>query len=442
MRTARHLPQRRRAAEDAQRHFGVNASIRSNSKMNFNWSRLLRARRLDLRAFSATQRLCGKYLGALAILLVPGVAHSQTLQVRVENKLPIARDAETVALPWAQITQQLPRATASLIRVMESVSQRELTTQALDHNADGQIDSLLFQTSLQPNEIKVYAIEAATPTAKPVARVHVKFVPEREDVAWESDRIAFRTYGKKLWELENLHTNGIDVWPKRTRELVLDRWYAKGHDGYHVDVGEGADFYQVGTTLGTGGTGIWKNDQLFRGDNFLEHKIIADGPIRLIYELRYGTVDAGGTKVTERKRVSMDAGQYFFKQQSTFTSSDDKELHIAIGLVKRPGMIGSSLKDRDWAWVTGWGPIEPRTKGHGDLGTAAFMHKSQLFDTREISNHYLVIGRVQPGQTLTSYVGAGWTSSRDFDSAEDWWKQVDGFAQRLGSPLIVSVVAR
>jgi pectinesterase len=378
-------------------------------------------------------------LGVVAVA-TSGIAQTPNLTIRVENKLNIAREAETIALAWSQVTSELPTATPTRIRVVESVSQREVTTQGLDGNADGQVDSLLFQASLQPNEIKVYVVEPVAPTAKPVAGVHVKFVPEREDVAWESDRIAFRTYGKKLWELENLHTNGIDVWPKRTRNLVLDAWYAKGHDGYHVDVGEGADFYQVGPTLGTGGTGVFKGDSLYRGDNFLAHKIIADGPIRLIYELEYGAIDAAGTKVTERKRVSMDAGQHFFKQQSVFAASNATDLQIAVGLVKRPNMIGSSSKERGHAWLTGWGPIEPRTRGHGDLGTAVLMDKAQLVDIREIGNHYLVIGKMKPGQTFTSYVGAGWTSSRDFDSAEDWWRAVDTFAQRLTSPLTITVV--
>lgn len=360
--------------------------------------------------------------------------------VRVENKTGFPRESETVALPWSTVTRELRNASATNVRVREVVSARELTVQALDANADGQTDSLLFQASFQPGEVKQFVVEAAAPTAKPVAGVHVKFVPEREDVAWESDRIAFRTYGKKLWELENLHTNGIDVWPKRTRALVLDAWYAKGHDGYHVDVGEGADFYQVGPTLGTGGTGVLRNDSLFRGDNFLAHKIIADGPIRLIYELEYGAIDAAGVKVTERKRVSMDAGQHFFKQQSVFTSSRGGDLHIAVGLVKRPGMIGSSSKERAYAWLTGWGPIEPRTRGHGDLGTAVLMDRTQLVDIREIGNHYLVIGRATSGQTFTSHVGAGWTSSRDFDDAESWWRAVDTYAQRLGNPLTVTVV--
>ena len=377
----------------------------------------------------------------IVAMLFAAFAHGQspTVELRVRNTLPIAREAETVSLGWQNVLRDLPAAAPGRIRVVDPLSEQELTTQLLDANADGRPDSLLFQVTLQPNETRLLSLQAVAPTAKTNALVHVKFVPEREDVAWESDRIAFRTYGKKLWELENLHTNGIDVWPKRARKLVLDAWYAKGHDGYHVDVGEGADFYQVGTTLGTGGTGIWRNETLYRGDNFLTHRILADGPIRAIFEVDYGTVDAGGLKITETKRVSIDGGQYFFRQESRFSGHTSGELQIAIGLVKRPNAVGSHSKDRAWGWLTLWGPIEPRTRGHGDLGTAVLMSKQQLVDLREVDNHYLAIGKIQPGQTLVNYVGAGWTSSRDFEDVEDWWTTVDNFAQRLATPIVLTV---
>lgn len=382
-------------------------------------------------------------LALLTCIIVTGaaraLAQTPALEVRVENKLPIARASETVALSWALIARELPGVAPVRVRVSERISEKELTTQALDANADGRPDSLLFQTDLAAGEVRAFVISAAASAVKAGARVHAKFVPEREDIAWESDRIAFRAYGKKLWELENLHTNGIDVWPKRTRNLVLDAWYAKGHDGYHVDTGEGADFYQVGPTLGTGGTAIWQDNKLYRGDNFLNHRIVADGPVRAIFELEYGALDAGDRRVVERKRVSIDGGHYFFRQQSTFTGEGTLRLQVAVGLVKRPGMIGSTSKTRDWAWLTGWGPIEPRTRGHGELGTAVLMEKSQLFDTRELDDHYVAIGNVQQGAPLVSYVGAGWTSSRDFESAEDWWREVDSFAQRLSSPVAITV---
>ena len=377
-------------------------------------------------------------LASLMVGSATAASAQERLTVRVQNALALVREDETVALSWATVMRELPGVSAARVRVIDGNTDREVLSQALDGNGDGQIDSLLFQARLWANDVRSYYIEAAAPADSVKARVHAKFVPEREDVAWESDRIAFRIYGKKLWELENLHTNGIDVWPKRTRALVLDRWYDKGHDSYHIDVGEGADYYSVGTTLGGGGTGIWKEGKLYRGDNFLQHRIIADGPIRAIFELEYGPIDAAGTRATERKRVSIDAGQHFFRQESRYTTAASA-LDIAVGVVKRNGMVGSTSKARGWAWVSTWAPVQPNTQGHGELGIALLIDKNVMVDLKEIDDHYLAIGQTRSGQPLVSYVGAGWTSSRDFDRAEDWWKHVDNFAQKLARPLTVTL---
>lgn len=376
-----------------------------------------------------------------ALLLFAASAAAQDparFTVRAENPLALDRGVETIALPWSTVTAQLRAVAPTKVRVLEAVSGRELTAQALDANADGRPDSLLFQFAFGPKEVRTFTVEAAAPQSKVVPGVHAKFVPEREDVAWESDRIAFRIYGKKLWELENLHSNGIDVWPKRTRDLVLDEWYGAGHDSYHVDTGKGADFFQVGPTLGAGGTGLWREGRLFRGDNFLEHRILADGPVRAIFELQYGAIDANGVKATERKRVSIDAGQHVFRQESTF-ASDAGDLQVVVGLAKREGMVGSTSRNRAWSWLTGWGPLPRGLGGHGDLGTVVLVEKAGLLEMRELDDHYVTISNVKAGAPLVSYVGAGWTSSRDFGGAEDWWRYVDSLAQRLEKPVAVTI---
>jgi hypothetical protein len=52
--------------------------------------------------------------------------------------------------------------------------------------------------------------------------------------------------------------SGIDVWGKKVRYPIINKWYARKH--YHEDTGEGADLYSVGTTLGCGGLGYWVDD--------------------------------------------------------------------------------------------------------------------------------------------------------------------------------------
>ena len=143
-----------------------------------------------------------------------------------------------------------------------------------------------------------------------------------------------------------MSSNGIDVWPKSVHALVVEKWYAKGHDEYHIDTGEGADFFDVGETLGAGGTAIWKNDTIYGGDNFKAWKIIANGPVRGIFELRYDPWSGGGVTINEVKRVTVDAGQNLYKAESFFRSDKGSQIPYAIGLVKRPGMHGIESREK------------------------------------------------------------------------------------------------
>ena len=389
--------------------------------------------------------------GALAALLalgaLPAATRAQapnksfTHTVRVENTLPIPREHETVALSWAALRQQNRAIDPSRVHVVDAGG-AALVSQVLDADADGSPDSLLFQASFWPNEAKIFRVVNAAPGTPAKPKVHVKFVPERTDVAWENDRIAFRTYGQLLWQLENLHSSGVDVWVKRTRELVLDKWYAGGHDFYHLDRGEGADFYKVGPTLGAGATAIWRNERLYRAENFRTHRIVANGPIRAIFELDFDPWDAGGVRVTETKRIAIDAGQNVYRQESVFRAEGQDSITYAVGFVKRPGLVGSTSRARGWAWLSGWGPVENKygEGGHGDLGTAALVDRARVVDVKETSDHYVLVAKAPVGRPAVHYLGAGWTGSRDFAGAEAWWSYLDQWAQRLSTPVRVTLV--
>jgi pectinesterase len=384
------------------------------------------------------------FLLVAAALAAPMAAQTPArVTVRAENPLAQARADEIVAMPWSAVRRQLPAAAADRVRVLDAAG-RELPSQVVDNDGDGTEDELLVQTDFSAREVKPLTVEAAAPTQKPVARVDARYDPPRDDMAWESDRIAFRIYGQGLWknaEYEPLHSSGIDVWPKRTRALIVEKWYAKGHDAYHVDKGEGADFYDVGPTLGSGGTAVWARDTLWRAENFRSWTIIADGPIRAVFELRYDPWTADGRTVTEVKRIAIDAGQNLYRSTSIFTADGAQEIPYAIGIVKRPGMVGIQSKAQPWAWLTGWGPVARKNGGHGELGNAVLLPRERVADWKEAHNHYLAISRATPGQPVVHYVGAGWTASGDFPTPQAWWGYLDTFAQRLAAPIAVTMPA-
>ena len=159
-----------------------------------------------------------------------------------------------------------------------------------------------------------------------------------------------------------LTSSSVDVWSKRVSYMVIDGWYMVGN--YHVDHGEGLDDYSAGATRGCGGNGLWAADKLWVSRNFVNSRVLADGPIRVMFELDYEPFDVNGTKVAEVKRITLDAGsnldhfQSFYKPQG-----GDQPLTSAIGLKK--------VKDEEkhfnaeHGWLSSWEPMEK------DLGMQA-----------------------------------------------------------------------
>jgi pectinesterase len=273
--------------------------------------------------------------------------------------------------------------------------------------------------------------------AKPPSRVDGRFVPPREDYAWENDRIAFRMYGPALAKEVN---NGIDVWTKRVRYLVVEKWYKAsegGKDAYHEDHGEGADFFNVGRSLGAGGCGIWKGDSVNQPGVFSSYKTICNGPIRLTFELTYTNWKIGEKKFTEHMRISLDAGQNLNAVQVAFEGLDANEpLQLACGLVKRSNTKIQTNEGN--CWMALWGLTTSDTV-NGSLGTGAVLPKSTIVKFTEDKDQYLVIVNAKAGTPFSYYAGAGWTRNGDFPTVNDWNSYLDSFSRRLQSPLKITI---
>jgi pectinesterase len=379
-----------------------------------------------------------------AISLGASVLHPQTpaapLIVHAENTLAISRTDETIGIPWATIRSQLPTAQPGQVRVIDAATRREIVSQVVDNDGDGQLDELIFQANFFPSEGRTFSIEEGKTTAVDAkARVFVMHADPRDDVAWESDRIAYRIYGQGLWKVDSLLSSGVDVWTKRVRDPIVQKWYAKPPNEYHHDTGEGADFFDVGESLGAGGTGVWSGGKIYRAANFKSWRIIANGPIRAIFELQYEPWEANGLRVSETKRISIDAGQNLNRAISIFRSANGADVPYVIGLVKRKGVVGSTSKAQSWAWLTLWGPLSPKNGGHGDLGTAVLLPRDRVADWKEDDTHYFAVSLAKSGVPVTHYIGAGWTDSGDFGGVRDWWEYLTDAALRFATPVKVSL---
>src|SRR5690349_20925108 len=237
---------------------------------------------------------------ALAMVL-PSLGNSAQLTVTAANKLPFARASQTIELTAKQL-EPLGAKDLAAIHVKDS-SGKELAVQAVDTDYDAfhKADLVIFQSDFAESETKTFTVTTGPKQEfeKEQFKAFGRFVRERfDDFAWENDRIAHRTYGKALitWKGEPLTSSAIDIWSKRTSRMVINDWYMV--DNYHTDLGEGADDYSAGATRGCGGSGIWANGQLFAPQNFVDSRVLANGPIRVLFELVYEPFDVNGVPVS------------------------------------------------------------------------------------------------------------------------------------------------
>jgi rhamnogalacturonyl hydrolase YesR len=254
------------------------------------------------------------------------------------------------------------------------------------------------------------------------ASAYGAFLPQRfDDFAWENDRIAFRIYGPAL-ERKGEGGSGIDVWVKRIRQPVIERWYYQAD--YHADHGEGLDFYKVGPSRGCGGTGIWRGGTLHVANNFVTCHLLECGPTRVVFELRYAPYDAGGIQIREIKRVTLEAGSNLNRIE-TLCDWDfglAEELTFAVGIVKRDGG-GPVEVGKDGSWMAYW---EPEQAPNGTIGCGVVMVTgAKPMDTREQA---LLLTPVHRGIPVVHYAGAGWSRSGDFPDQDAWVKYISNFS--------------
>jgi len=418
-----------------------------------------------------------------------------SIAIKITNPSSFKRDCETVEINLIQaiVSQWKIKDSQKHIiseyvsthkfAVMDGVSSRILDSQIYSESGltNSVPDKLLFQVDLAPHETRTYYILDASVLAAvppPIVKTFARYVPEREDdFAWESDRIAHRMFGKALetWKQEPLISSGVDVWVKRTRNLIVNQMYGSGE--YYNLNGPSQDDYKVGKTRGDGGLGVWQDGKLFVSSNWWSYEIITTGPIRSEFELTYQTWDADGRKVSETKRISIDAGSNMSRVESTFSSDDKSPLQIGVGLAERPGeniiaMDNALLEDawqnstakglvvqnQDEGWMTYWQPqdfakgvtavaiilpkgsIETFTNDLPNLSASKFTAPTHTFtEGQPAIRDLLAITQVEIGKPLVYYLGAGWSESGDFPDAKSWNDYIRRFAERRDQPLQITI---
>lgn len=376
-----------------------------------------------------------------SVLALPFLTNAASLTVTAVNKLPLARASQTIELTAEQLAP-LGTKDFGAVHVKDSTG-KELLAQAVDADGDTyrKADIVIFQADFAANETKTFTVTTGARQVfkKEQYKAFGRFNRERfDDFVWENDRIAHRTYGKALetWEGEPLSSSTIDIWSKRTAKMVVNDWYLS--DDYHTDHGDGADFYSAGLSRGCGGNGLWAADRLWTSRNFVNSRVLANGPIRVMFELEYAPFQVDNINVSEVKRITLDAGSQLDRFQSSYKQftrpGQTQKLTTGIGLKKTGGEQVEANAER--GWLIKWEKVE---KNAGNQGLALIVDPKTLDKQTEDKLNHLLLVKVPEKDVVSYWAGFAWDKAGQITDAAAWKKYVDEFAQGVQSPIEVKV---
>lgn len=363
------------------------------------------------------------------ILPITTIAQTKAT-VTVHNNSIIDRKETVVAIPWKSVLSSCPQIDTANFVVLNTLTKKQIPFQ-LEHRGNIAVQNLLVQIDVKAKAILNLSIQKGKPEPFAV-KTYARYVPERlDDFAWENDKIAFRAYGKALEKTEG-DAYGYDVWVKRTDKLVLNDRYKR--NDYHIDHGDGLDYYHVGQTLGAGNMAPYVKDTIRYSGNYHQWKILDNGPLRTTFQLTYDLWNAGGIPVKATKIISIDAGSQLNRMENIYTFDDKNPLPVVVGIIRREKAGVLSLNEQQG--IMGyWEPAFDKdgTTGVGSILTtpanAMWVNKEQLLTKTTVRNN----------EPLVYYTGAAWDKAGKITSARQWFNYLDHFNEELNNPLTISV---
>lgn len=370
----------------------------------------------------------------LVALVMMFVSCDNKAEISVFNNSEVDRTGELVEICLCKLKKIDP---AKLI-VLDQEG-RQVPVQLL-YQGETVPQGFVFPVTLKAGEKAVFSVQEGTPEIFP-SKTYVRQIPERkDDIAWENDRIAYRVYGPAL-AAEN-PSNGIDVWYKRTPELIIDKWYKNDLSGvasYHEDHGEGLDCYKVAHTLGAGAIAPYSEDSLWVSNFYNRFKILDNGPLRSSFVLYYDSVRCGTHLLRSEVRITINAGSNLNEADVLFIG-DTTQFRLAAGIFLHDS-IQNIAGDAEKGFIgyaenTMSQTANPVPSGRGYSG---MVFLNRLAEVKQAYGHVLAISHYQQGEVFRYYFGAGWEKF-GFNTDQDWFLYLSSQRQALMNPLDVKIV--
>lgn len=278
-----------------------------------------------------------------------------------------------------------------------------------------------------------------------------EIISQGEGVNWENDKIGFRVY----FDCRNVK----DLFAKRLPEMILDKIHTPEMGNYHELADWGMDVLHCGSSLGSGGLALLKNDSLYRlgSTDVYEYQKIVEGPVRSIFELRYKGWEVDSEMLEAVERISIYPGKYWFESDVTVKGCSESSQIVT-------GIVTSHLKREPFEFKAGdfqcIGTHDVQSLNKDELGMAAIVPLSEagkIGRTTDINffklGYQTVVSKgfsniisetYYIGQKCKSDISAKHYFFSVWGLDKDQWKTEDGFikyiieeAKKLSEPINV-----
>ena len=350
--------------------------------------------------------------------------------ITIQNNSSTDREQAIVSINWKTILNSYPKIDTANFVVMNQNTKKQIAFQ-LEKKGQTAIENLLVQVDVKSKSTVNIVVQKGKAETFEV-KTYARFIPERkDDFAWENDKIAFRAYGKALEKTEG-DAYGFDVWVKRTDKLVLNERYKR--NDYHLDHGDGLDYYHVGYTLGAGNMAPYIKDTIRYSGNYHQWRVLDNGPLRSTFQLTFDIWNAGGIKVKAVKTISLDAGSQLNRIENIYTFDDKNSIPVVVGIIRREKAGVISLNEQQG--IMGyWEPTFDKdgTTAVGSILTTPIQNmwvdKAQLLTKTSVKSN----------EPIIYYTGAAWDKAGKISNAKQWFDYLNNFYQQINNPLIINI---
>lgn len=255
-----------------------------------------------------------------------------------------------------------------------------------------------------------------------------------EGPGWESDKVGYRLYLDQR--------NAIDVFGKKTDDLILIGVGQDGFDSYHEMQSWGMDIMKVGNSLGLGSIGMWADTSAVRvekTDSVLCE--INDGPLSSSIGVNYYGWKTPKDTVDLSSWLFIHAGTRLTLNSVNVHDRDDVKISTGIVKDKNTKVFKSEGDDSSFGYIATYGK---QSLNNDNLGlVVTFSHDSFAGFHEDAFSNVVELkeasGPSSPG-TIDYYFGAAWElEPNGITNEKDFMRWVERSARELANPVNVNV---